>query len=144
MAFQVLKKRNVKNADLMLRKLGELNINLSFVILQNGAKDTCSSKYTVRIRNKVAWGDALREDARQLQVFNNYLCFINSKENAYFFFCRLLIGWKLILLFWCNSLLYTFIKMVFRFIFFLHSLFDNALLFSLSYIISLVFLILLF
>lgn len=35
------RKETDKRSELMLRKLGELNVGLSFVILQNGAKDTC-------------------------------------------------------------------------------------------------------
>lgn len=35
------RKETYKRSELMLRKLGELNVGLSFVILQNGAKVTC-------------------------------------------------------------------------------------------------------
>lgn len=31
-----------KRSELVLRKLGELNVGFSFAILQNGAEDTCS------------------------------------------------------------------------------------------------------
>ena len=50
------RKEKDKRLELMLRKLrklGGLNVGLSFVILQNGAKDTCS-KCTLMTRNKVA------------------------------------------------------------------------------------------
>lgn len=106
----------------MLRKLGEFNGDHSFVTLQNGAKDTCS-KSTVMTRKKIAQGHTLREGTRRFQVFISNLCCISSKENTSVFLHGLLIGWKLILLFWDNSFLDSFIKMVFRFIFsFIHCL----------------------
>lgn len=111
--------------DVNIRKL---NIGLSFVIPQNGAKDICSSKSTVMIRNKVALrGNACKKvlgNSRCLSV--TYTSLIPKKMDLSL--CGLAIDWKLALFVLCTSFLYTFIKMTLGFIFFLLSLFANALL----------------